>query len=65
MKNPLNLDNAQEIQRRLIEEAGGSFSLVHRALTQLSKEKKTRHLKTDDVIKRIRELMDKKEKISA
>ena len=65
MNHPLKFGEAEKIQRRLIEEAGGSFSLVHTALTELSTEKKTRHLKTDDVIERIKKLIDKKERIPA
>lgn len=54
----------REVQRRLMHEANGSFRIVHKALTEVGIEKKSRHLNLDDVVDRIHKLL-KSEKIRA
>ncbi|QND51536.1 hypothetical protein HB779_06185 [Phyllobacterium sp. 628] len=46
-----------KILEDLQRESGGSFSAVYRAMTELSREKKTSELNTDEVKARIRAIM--------
>lgn len=56
MNNPLIDNGTREIQRLFIKEAGGSFHIVHRALTELSNENDTKNLNAQDVIDRIHQI---------
>ncbi len=59
MNNPLRTGDHEEIQRLLMKEAGGSFHIVHMALSELANEKETRHLEVSDVIDKIHKLLGK------
>jgi len=49
----------EEIIRSLQKEAGGSFSVIHQALSELSQESGTHDLEVEEVRERIREIVNK------